>query len=192
MKKIYLAIFTLAFLAGCQKDEIIKPVIDPEMQYTDLHDSVVSSNQFVNVDIDADGKRDFSFETLLVGDPILQRDRLQFYANSKIGTNLMNDENDQSPVMQKGELISLNPSGYTWWEISAIVLAEKIDPLVGSPYWDGPWKNASHKYLPVQVKKNELIYQGWIELSMNTEAGQLILHKAAISREAGKNIKAGY
>jgi hypothetical protein len=127
----------------------------------------------------------------LVGDPILQRDRLQFIAHSKIDDNLLNNDEDQSPVLNRYDLISETHQGYQWYEISAIVLAEKITTMT-SVFWEGLWKNASHKYLPVQIKRNNKLYHGWIELSFDTAAEKLILHRSAISTEAGKDVKAGY
>jgi hypothetical protein len=127
----------------------------------------------------------------LVGDPVLQRDRKQFVVNSGIKRNLLNDANDQSPVLNKMDTISKKQQGYLWWQISSIVLAEKISTDSGSS-WEGLWKNASHNYLPIQVEKNGRLYHGWIELSFSTTGEKLVLHRAAISSEEEKTVKAGY
>ncbi|HYO23056.1 MAG TPA: hypothetical protein VER36_11675, partial [Flavisolibacter sp.] len=79
-----------------------------------------------------------------------------------------------------------------WYEVSSIVLAEKVIPLHGEVSWRGLWKEATHHYLPLQVEKNGQIFLGWAEISFNTDTQKLILHKAAISTESGKEIKAGY
>ena len=178
-------------LASCTKSSYMEPVVTPEMDYTDLANVEVSQGSVKSVDIDGNGSSDFVFNVILVGDPILQRDRLQFYANSKVKTNLMVDELEQTPLLEKNALISLNPAGHQWFEISAIVLAEKISTVAGAIYWDGLWKNANHHYLGVQVEKEGKIFQGWIELSFNQAAQKLVLHRAAISREPGKTIRAG-
>jgi hypothetical protein len=52
-------------------------------------------------------------------------------------------------------------------------------------------KLANHKYLPVYLKKNGHVYFGWIELSFDTIAEKIILHRAALCTEAGQKIKAG-
>ena len=49
-----------------------------------------------------------------------------------------------------------------------------------------------HKYLPVQLNKNNKLYNGWIELSFDSAASKLVLHKAAFSAEENKDVKAGY
>lgn len=160
------------------------------MTYKNLNDQVVKYGQTQYIDVDNDGSKDFKFDVLLVGDPILQRDRIQFYANSGIKRNLLNNQVDESPMLNKGDGIGKTHSGYTWWEISAIVLAEKIVDNNGS-HWEGLWKNADHKYLPIQMEKNNKLYHGWVELSFNTVEEKLILHKATISIEEEKSVQAG-
>ena len=44
--------------------------------------------------------------------------------------------------------------------------------------------------LPACINKDEKPYHGWIEISFDTVAEKLILHKAAISTEANKTVKA--
>jgi hypothetical protein len=180
-------------LVACGKEKVPakEPVkTHPIMIYTDLQNKEVKYGKFQYVDVDGDGPYDFLFNVVLVGDPILQRDRVQFYANSGINRNLLNSDVDESPMLSKGDSISKIHAGYQWWEISAIVLAEKIVTNDGS-FWQGKWKNADHKYLPIQIEKNNKLYHGWIELSFNTAEEKLILHKAAISTEEDKSIQAG-
>lgn len=188
------SLFCLA-ICGCKKP-VLKPEppvdVHPQMMYKDLQNAEVSFNhRSKTIDVDGDGQSDFSFGVLLLGDPVLQRDRIQFYAYSGVQRNLLNDANDQSPVLNSMDTISIKHQGYDWWQISAIVLAEKIITYTDT-YWDGLWKNASHKYLPIQVEKSGKLYQGWIELSFSTTGEKLVLHKAALCKEEGKTIKAGY
>ena len=186
-----LAMLTLS-LTSCYRDSTGYLEQQLNMRYTELKDAEMGPGVTKRVDLDGDGTTDFSFNTLLVGDPVLMRDRLQFYVNSKIKTNLLNDNNDESPVFNKGEQIKLTHAGYTWYEISAIVLTEKITPLSSPVFWQGLWKNAHHKYLPVQIEKTGGIYIGWIELSFNQVTQKLILHRAAISTLPNTPVKAGY
>jgi hypothetical protein len=193
MKKLFFPAVMLIVLVSCHKTEPVTPQPQPQphMNYRNLNDAVVKAGQGKLIDLDGDGTTDFSFGTLLLGDPILQRDRLQFYAYSGIGKNLLNNETDESPVLNKNEKIQLNHPGYTWYEISAIVLTEKITPMVGNIFWQGRWTDVSHKYLPVQIEKGGGKYQGWIELSFDKLQDRLILHQAAICKEAGQEILAG-
>jgi len=45
--------------------------------------------------------------------------------------------------------------------------------------------------LPIQIERNGRLYNGWIELSFSTANEKLILHKAAISVEEGRTVRAG-
>lgn len=192
MRKILIVITVSILFFACSKKTPLNPPVTshPVMAYKSLADKEVKYGQSQYIDIDNDGSTDFKFSVLLVGDPILQRDRVQFYANSGIKRNLLNNQVDESPMLNKGDSIGKLHSGYTWWEISSIVLAEKIVENNGS-HWEGLWKNADRKYLPIQIEKNNKLYHGWVELSFNTVDEKLILHKAAISTEEEKSIQAG-
>jgi hypothetical protein len=191
-KYLLIAVVTVSLIAcGKEKPLVPAPVSSgPVMAYKDLENQEVKYGQYQYVDLDKDGTRDFLFNVQLVGDPILQRDRIQFYANSGIKRNLLNNDVDESPMLNKGDSISKRHVGYNWWEISSIVLAEKLVYASGSS-WEGTWKNADHKYLPIQIEKNGKLYHGWIEISFSIAEEKLILHKAAISTEEDKGIKAG-
>jgi hypothetical protein len=184
----------LIFLSACEKNPVCEEPASPlpTMRYTDLQNFEIKYGTYKRVDVDGDGKTDFYFETLLLGDALGQRDRLQFYADSKIDTYLPVNESEEVPRLSSGDWVKVEHPGHTWYEISAIVLAEKVMPLNGDNYWDGMWKGAAHKFLPIMIKKGELRYYGWIELSFDTTAEKMILHRAAISLEANKEVKAGY
>ena len=184
-------LFCLALISCSKTTCEFPPYVDPQMAYIDLNGAIVSYQQRSKVlDIDGDGKTDFGFGVQLLGDPVLQRDRLQFLVHSAPKCNLLNDANDQSPVLGKMDRISIKHPGYDWWEISAIVLAEKIITNT-STSWDGPWRNAEHNYLPIQIEKEGKFYHGWIELSFSMAEEKLILHRAAICKEEGKSVFAG-
>lgn len=191
MKLIMTAVIIAFFCSSCSKEHSVPPVPHPVMHYKNLQNAAVSYSHPAFIDVDDDGVNDFSFGVILVGDPLLQRDRLQFLANSKVNTLLLNNEQDQSPVLNKNDSVAVVNPGYQWFEISSIVLAEKITTMTGFS-WEGLWITAAHKYLPVQLKKGEQFYNGWIELSFDTANEKLILHRAAISTERAKTIKAGF
>jgi len=195
MRKILFILSIAVIIVACTKEPVRpKPeppsTYHPEMIYSDLKNAEVYYGKPQFVDVDQDGSKDFSFGVLLVGDPILQRDRLQFYTYSGIKRNLLNNDVDESPMLNKRDSISKNHPGYTWWEISNIVLTEKITDYNGS-YWQGLWKNADHKYLPIQIEKDRKLYHGWIELSFDSAEEKLILHRSAISKEEDKLVLAG-
>ena len=187
---IPLWLITLATVACMKKG--LNETEHPVMQYTQLGNLELGMNDSYHLDIDANGSPDFTFHTQLVGDPVLKQDRRQFLAGSKVETNLLNDADDESPRLNKGDRISMQHSGHTWYQLSSILLAEKIIALNGDVSWQGRWKNALHHYLPVQVEKAGKIYLGWVEISFNVATQKLTLHKSALSTESGKDIRAGY
>lgn len=192
MTKYLATALLLVIIAGCAKDPIIQPGPQhPVMFYKDLKNYEVSKGHSLMLDMDNDGIAECSFSVQLVGDPIMKVDKLQYYVFSRIKRNLLNDQNDESPVLQQNDLIKAEHPGYTWYELSSIVLTQKIISD-GGDTWIGAWKSADHNYLPFQVIKNGNKYHGWVELSMNTATEKLILHRSALSTEANKDVKAGY
>lgn len=195
--KIYLTLASILFLISCSKDDHIQlpapaePIL-PEMQYLDLQDRQVSFSTGQTIDIDGDGQNDFLFSTRVIGDPIEEVDKYRFSMYSGIYSKLLVSGNNGSPVLTKGEKISKdNRLPYEWYIISEVELAEKIISKDAPPFWRGEWKDASHRYIAVQLIRNEQLYNGWIELSIDVIKDKLILHRGAISKEADKMVKAG-
>ena len=182
----------IAVLVACKKDKI--PIPDsPQMRYLDLQNREVKFQQGHRIDLDGDNTIDFTFSTIHVGDPVLRRDRIQFFAGSGFYSFLPIDHIELSKILRKGDKIGATaPTGYTWYNGAFTVLAEKIIPETGETYWEGPWKNMSHHYLALQIEKNGKRYFGWIELSMDKVAEKLILHKAAISIVQDLEVAAGF
>lgn len=146
-----------------------------------------------SIDLNRDARIDLVFSTLLVGDPLNQVDKLQFLVQSNIKVNLPVKVGEEIPVMNKGDLIALtNFQGYQWFELSSIVLVQKIISFNQAPIWEGHWKLAANKYIPFQIIVSDKIYGGWIEISVNTANEKLIVHRAAISKDANKVVKAGF
>jgi len=163
------------------------------MEYFNLDNREIKSNSpgFL-IDVNHDGRKDLAFTTLLVGDPVNQVDKLQFLISTNIEVNLPVNGNEEIPVMNKGESIAIeNFNGYQWFELSSILLVQKIISFIAPPVWEGHWKNAVHRYLPYQVVVNGKPYNGWVELSVDIAGEKVLLHKAAISKEPNKTIKAG-
>jgi hypothetical protein len=193
MKKILLLLFPV-LLISCEKEINNKPLppAHPQMKYTDLGNVSVKFGQHKAINLNGDNITDLFFTTMLVGDPVLRRDRKQYYVNADFDTFILTNDEEQIPVLNNGDAITINDhTGYNWFNASSVVLAEKIIEETGPDHWEGNWKNADHKYLPVQVRKNNLRYNGWIEASFKTGSEELVLHRAAIATEAGKDIKAG-
>ena len=184
--------FLIALLFACKKEEIPIPE-SPQMRYVDLGNREVKFRQGYQIDLNGDNIVDFRFGTMHVGDPVLDRDRIQFFALSGFYSFLPIDHIENSKILSKGDKVgSTALEGYNWYNAAFTVLAEKIIPETGETYWQGSWKNMSHHYLGLQTEKNGKRYYGWIELSMDIAAEKLILHKAAISVVEGLDVAAGF
>ena len=197
MKTVYALALVTALMTSCRKNEVSDPPEQPgnqqpEMIYTDLQNRELKYQQAQLVDLDKDGSADIGFSTWYIGDPIEKEDEILFFAGSYIHSNLLINEANGSPAFNLGDNIPVgNYSGYNWYQVSQVEMALKNTPATGQPYWEGAWKQVSHKYLAIQVVKEARRYNGWIEVSFDTAGEKLVLHKAAISKEAEKAIVAG-
>ncbi|UKJ06662.1 hypothetical protein [Solitalea lacus] len=190
-KNVFLGISMLLLLMACKKEKPVEPTKHPEMNYVDLQNAEVKYQQTKKIDYDNDGIDDLSFGVLLVGDPILEIDRLQFYANAKNHSGFLIDARQESLALNKFDVITKNYEGYTWVMNPATILCEKITDNNGS-HWTGPWADANRKYLPLQITKNEKTYNGWVEISFDKIGEKLVLHKIGLSTEENKDVKAGF
>jgi hypothetical protein len=190
------AVVVALLFISCRKENRPGPISaipHPQMEYFDLKDTAIKANQpGFAIDVNHDGRKDLAFSTLLVGDPLNQVDKLQFLASGNIKINFPVNAGEQVPVMNNGDSIQLEDfNGYHWYELSSIVLVQKIISSTAPVTWEGHWKNALHKYLPYQVVVNNDLYNGWVELSADLPNERIVLHRAALSKEANKVISAG-
>lgn len=194
MVKWIAAVFIPFIIMACGKPVLPKPPQEthPQMTYIELHDTAIVFSKGASFDLDFDGTKDIAFFTQLVGDPIYQQDKRQWLASGSIYTYFPVNTAESIPVMQSMDSIPLTSfSGYNWYNASEIVLTQQIVSMNIPPYWAGDWKNVTHRFMPVQIQRNNDLYNGWMELSFNTTTEKLVLHKAAICTEANKVIKAG-
>ncbi|CAN5759187.1 hypothetical protein BH11BAC3_BH11BAC3_11890 [soil metagenome] len=187
----------LLSVTSCKKDKLTDsptPTVPPtKMEYFDLGNTIIKTGSpGYLIDLNHDGRKDLAFTTLLVGDPLNQVDKLQFLISTNIQVNLPVNASEQIPLMNTGDVIAVeNFNEYHWLELSSILLVQKIISFTSPPIWEGQWKNAFHQYLPYQLTDNMKRYNGWVLLSVDVAGEKIILHKAAISKEADKIIKAG-
>ncbi|MBC7949354.1 MAG: hypothetical protein H7Y42_15820 [Chitinophagaceae bacterium] len=190
--KHMLVCFFITGLVACNKEVGDTPSF-PKMRYSELNDVRIGFGQQKMIDIDGDNSTDLLFTTVLVGDPVLKRDRKQYYVNASFDTFLLTDAIEQTPIFKIGEVIPIgNPPGLNWFNASSVVLVEKIIELDDPAHWEGNWKNATHRYLAVQLRKDNKRYNGWVEISVEIDLGQMVLHRAAISEEPGRSVRAGH
>ena len=194
MKIPFLFIAVVSAVISCRKEkqENPGPLPDTGMEYYDLSGKEIAYNQSVSLDLNHDNRKDIGFGTLLVGDPVEKQDKVQYIVYSDIYSYLPVDAEENTPVHNRNELIPVENFGnYNWYNAAFLVLAQKIVPLTGDDYWTGKWRNSSHKYLPIQIRADNKRYNGWIELSFDMNDQKIILHNAAISKRAEREVKAG-
>ncbi|MFT3843467.1 MAG: hypothetical protein QM725_00290 [Lacibacter sp.] len=195
MKKHFFlfAILAIFIFSSCKRIEI--DITIPEgMTYVNLNNRTVAFQQGpVVLDIDHNSETDLIFSVWLVGDPILEQDKRQFRVSSGIHTRLAVNANEETPVMGIGDRIYLSAfNGYNWFEVSSIILVQRVEGLYGPIFWTGNWQAAYHRYLPFQLVRNGQRYNGWIELTVDISQEKIILHKAAYSNLPEKKIRAGF
>lgn len=194
MKRFLGLLLPVLLLTACDDKNIILPPtqIHPQMHYTELNNVTIKFGQLKSLDIDGDNTKDLLFSTVLVADPITRVDKKRYFVTASFDVFSLVNEQEETPVLNSGDAITINNHpGFNWYNASSLVLAEKIIEETGPAHWEGNWKNANHNFFPVQVRKNNLLYNGWAEVSFKMDSEELILHRAAVAVEAGKDVKAG-
>lgn len=201
MRRIVYAplLFLVISIISCHKETTIpgdqKPPVDPnpEMTYVELNDRVIEYGAPSEVlDINSDGAYDLIFGVLLVGDPIYKVDKYQFMVLASFYTNLPVNDYEQVPVLNKAQSIPVGDfNGFTWYNAPGVTLLEKNIFNNGNITWRGPFIGAVKSFLPFQIEKISGLYNGWVEITDDRMHERIILHRAALSKEAGKMIKAG-
>ncbi|SJZ49753.1 hypothetical protein [Sediminibacterium ginsengisoli] len=156
--------------------------------YQNLNDSSLFYNQSIVIDLNKDGIADFRFSNVLI------QENNAFYLQFKVkplnSNKLLTVTVDEPFVacMNANETIGITPLTPYEWTVSASALVIKNAGSI----WEGPWKNRTDSYLPVQLEKNGALYSGWIRISSsNLYPARIIVHDAAVSTVAGTGITAG-
>ena len=194
MHKLFAFLIVLTLVYSCKKnnDEVVP---EPTMEYLNLNNAEVKDGVFQRVDLGDFNTPDFTFTTRLINDPANNQTKFQFVVTTRVDSYIMLVTGTQTgKKFTKGDSIrTVAAPGSSWVAFAIMHMVEKVNPATGPSYWQGEWKDASHHYLPIKVtmKSGGKVYTGWIELSMDLTNEKMILHKAAISREPDKNVKAG-
>lgn len=195
MKKHFFlfAAMVIVLFSSCKRIDV-EITIPEDMTYVNLNNRTVAFQQGpVVLDLDHNYENDLIFSVWLVGDPMLEQDKRQFRVSSGIHTRLAVNANEETPVMGVGDMIYLSSfNGYNWYEVSSIILVQRVEGMYGPIFWTGNWQTAYHRYLPFQLVKNNQRYNGWVELTVDLEQEKIILHKAAYSNLPERKIRAGF
>jgi hypothetical protein len=179
-------------LASCKKDVTIEPGT-PKMTYTDLSSKVINITTPAGVDINGDGASDVWFEIFHTRNKNLKQDVHRFVASPSEESKLLVNDQNGTPIINNGNgIYNIQNAGYLWETGMQTELATRtLIEGEALPTWEGAWKDVQHKYLAVQVTKNGLVYNGWIELSFDTPKERIVLYRSGLSQEAGVAVVAG-
>jgi hypothetical protein len=195
MTKLIVFCATVIVFGACKKDPAPAPpppTPHPKMRYTNLNSRPVPFGGLHRIDMDGDNNLDVTFSTILVGDPLAEVDKEQYIVTTPLHASLLVNDQEETPVFNLGDSIKIEGHRQSlWYNASSVILAQKIIGF-SSEHWEGNWRNTERKYAGLQIEKNGLRYNGWVELSFSTTLNQIILHRAAIAEEAGKPVRAGY
>ncbi|WP_199141775.1 hypothetical protein [Pedobacter sp. ASV12] len=189
---LVIALFVLCSVS-CRKSDLTNPMDNiPQMQYKNLEDRRITFGNSYACDVDDDGVNDFAIHTEYLGKPAERVDCQQFYFSGAFLTYSPVDSNEQTPLLNTGNAIGKNSyANHSWYNATHLLLSEKVITMSGNDYWQGKWKEVSHKYLAFAVKKNGKLHYAWLELSFSQSTEALILHRVGIAVLPERDVFAG-
>lgn len=196
MKEVITIFLCVVMFLSCKKtiiEEKIPSENHPPMHYKNFRDTGIGFTKWASFDLNDDGSKDIYFSTLLLGDPIAKQDKKQWNIQSSFFANLPVNDKETIPQLNKGDSIPVNNfSDYTWYNASNILLAQKVfHEYLAPPFWDGHWKAAQNRFVPIQIIQNDKRYNGWVELSFSMQTEKVILHRSGISKLENITVLAG-
>jgi len=192
MKRILTFLVVGLMAVSCHKDPV-QPPDKPAapMKYVDFHDLELAFGKGLSIDLDEDGLKDIFFSSILLGDPLEQADKRQFLFGTSPYTFSPVNDMEETPALARGGLISADAfPGHNWYNAN-VILAQKIIKENVPDAWLGNWKDKSHQYIVLRVDQHNEPYYGWIELSFDMQGEKIVLHRAGLCKESGREIRAG-
>ena len=164
----------------------------PRMINIDLSERSLSKGGSLSIDLNGDGKWELMFNTSNYAQDNNTKSRCEFRVYSSPSTFLSIDTiAEATRALHAGERITLSDMPkHAWLNYNSVSLLQEVSGH-SSTYWVGPWVNADHLYFPFRLRKANKVHLGWVEISNDTLAKQLIFHRAAFSEIADKGIDAG-
>lgn len=190
-KYIYAIACIGVFFTACSKKENPTPL---SIQYVNLNNAAVTTDQSVNIDLDQDGTIDFYVTKELKETAAGEDDLLEFRVVSRQQNKLLIQPNGTPARKEAGVWIRKEDEGNFKWDASehAVILTRVLTIDPASAYWQGTWKDQYNKYLPIQFIKNGKTHNGWIQLSFSTVLpSRIIVHDAGYNKTADEPIQAG-
>lgn len=191
-KQIILVAMTMMSIISCSEKEPISP--PKSIQYINLNNTAVTSNNVLSIDLDTDGTTDFVVTKELRETNAGQNDILEFRVIAAQQNRVLVQENGTAARKETGVFIrSDDENGYQWEATTpAVIINRVLTPDPANSYWDGTWLQQFNKYLPIQLLKEGKKYNGWLQLSFSDVLpSRIIVHDAAFNKIADQPIQAG-
>ena len=213
-----LALCILILISACKKEKgVVKaPIIPliPEQEtsqpidgtsitnnnivYTKI-DQELSYNKFLTIDADQNGKNDFYFTSVLVGQDNQSHLFLMASAVSASGAKILLDDSQELVIgmwarpVSDGTLIGAAGPPYSSWSNYLIkgMLLDVIERDKETDVFNGPWVAKTDKYLPIQININGKLHFGWIHFTHRANEKRMMILGFAYHNVAGEIIRAG-
>jgi hypothetical protein len=184
------------FSTSCKKDKQTLPPPEPgnpDITYIDLGNRVIHyTGQGVLLDLNGDNRTDVLFDLYRVGNAGERADKWWWTLVTTRETYLAIDTDNEIPLLSKGNLIPFeNFNEYEWWVANEGNLMERKEFDDGRVTWSGRWLNVTKKYVAVSITIEGKRHNAWIEISTNSIAQTLTIHRAGISKIPEVAITAG-
>jgi len=156
-------------------------------------------NKHLFLDVDADGKTDYNFVSVLFMEN--NKPNLYLLATTKTGSGnkiLIQKSAEKAlnslytfPV-NKGDAIKPATTAKTDWSANSQKgLIEGSSTVNASKQYFGLWKNQQDKYLGIKFIIKGKAYYGWIKLSHNAAKDEILVSEYAYNKAADQPILAG-
>jgi hypothetical protein len=180
MRKLALLYLTFFSFISCQVDDS-KPAL---ISYVNLNDATASQAKSFSMDIDKDGDTEFLFTTVLAADA--GGDYRQFVISPARENQVFEIAGRVGVLEADQEIAPGNP------------FDKNVQPMVvktisnSGTSWIGDWKDVRNRFIGIRFRLRDQGYHyGWIRVSFDKEAEQLILHDFAYRNITDMGIQAG-
>ncbi|MCA6078853.1 hypothetical protein [Fulvivirga sedimenti] len=139
------------------------------------------------LDIDRDGKSDFSFTTASIYNEGAVYNKYMIHA---LQNHEILNAAEHAAVLENNEVIGTDMDASIHWTSGAGQIIEQIITNEGTN-WFGTWSGGRSQYVGIKVNKNGNAYYGWVEIIVDPATEQAYVVDYAINRTPNTSISAG-
>ncbi|AMR31656.1 hypothetical protein A0256_09585 [Mucilaginibacter sp. PAMC 26640] len=166
--------------------------------YTQINQQL-SYNKFITIDADHNGKNDFYFTSVLIGQDNQSHLFLMASPVSASGAKLLLDVSQElvvgfwgKPVDADMQIGAAEPANTSWSNyLTKGMMLDVIENSQQGDLYDGPWVAKADKYLAMQIIISGKVHYGWIHFTHNVNEKRMMILGFAYNDVAGAAIKAG-